>query len=344
MDAEFVYAAGASTTIKNAICIHEEAGILFKHMDFRDYSVIVTGGDKIPRASLTHTPRTQAKIHRLGVLKYIQVSIRTTINTFSVYDLMPTLKNPTTPSSKPTQLGDREMLAAAKKQSRKCFLCEETKVHNSAGCHGSYDAATSRSWEVANTSKLNPHSKKPVSYKLVIREVPALLPKGGGLVWNRAGFARHAVRVTKYAGDQLYPAGRHVPQTSGIPSPSPGLPTWIAQASCSSSDSSIENADIVLWHTFGMTHFPSREDFPIMPAEPISLLLRPRNFFGRNPVLDVKPSWARSPSQVAAGTEGPCCGAGKGKRGIGLVDLREEMNGFVWVASAGMGRWLFQPL
>ncbi|EEH17658.2 hypothetical protein PABG_00221 [Paracoccidioides brasiliensis Pb03] len=313
MDAEFVYAAGASTTIKNAICIHEEAGMLFKHMDFRDYSVIVTRGDKIPRASLTHTPRTQAKIHRLGVLKYIQVSIRTTINTFSVYELMPTLKNPTTPSSKPTQLGDREMLAAAKNNHGNAFYAK----------------------------KLN---KKPVSYKLVIREVPALLPKGGGLVWNRAGFARHAVRVTKYAGDQLYPAGRHVPQTSGIPSPSPGLPTWIAQASCSSSDSSIENADIVLWHTFGITHFPSREEFPIMPAEPISLLLRPRNFFGRNPVLDVKPSWARSPSQVAAGTEGPCCGAGKGKRGIGLVDLREEMNGFVWVASAGMGRWLFQPL
>ncbi|KAL2365004.1 hypothetical protein RJZ56_002053 [Blastomyces dermatitidis] len=48
MDADFVNAADSSTTIKNAICIHEEdAGILFKHTDFRDDSVIVTRGLKL---------------------------------------------------------------------------------------------------------------------------------------------------------------------------------------------------------------------------------------------------------------------------------------------------------
>lgn len=53
-----------------------------------------------------------------------------------------------------------------------------------------------------------------------------------------------------------------------------------------------------------------------MPSEPMTLLLRPRNFFERNPVLDVKPSYARTPSQVAAGVEPNCCGVG-GKRGDG---------------------------
>ncbi|KAF3482469.1 uncharacterized protein GIQ15_05228 [Arthroderma uncinatum] len=48
MDAAFVNAAGASTVIKNAICIHEEdAGTLFKHTDFRDDSTIVTRGQKL---------------------------------------------------------------------------------------------------------------------------------------------------------------------------------------------------------------------------------------------------------------------------------------------------------
>lgn len=103
--------------------------------------------------------------------------------------------------------------------------------------------------------------------------------------------------------DQLYPAGRHVPQTSG--SPSAGLPAWTSETEFES----IENTDIVLWHTFGLTHFPAPEDFPIMPAEPMTLLLRPRNFFDRNPVLDVPPSYARTPSQVAAGKQG--CGGGK---------------------------------
>lgn len=38
-----------------------------------------------------------------------------------------------------------------------------------------------------------------------------------------------------------------------------------------------------------------------MPAEPMTLLLRPRNFFVRNPALDVPPSYCSTPSMIAAG-------------------------------------------
>ena len=103
--------------------------------------------------------------------------------------------------------------------------------------------------------------------------------------------------------DQLYPAGRHVPQTSG--DPSRGLPEWIE----AHGDESIENTDVVLWHTFGITHFPSPEDFPVMPAEPMTLLLRPRNFFLKNPALDVPPSFCSTPSQVASRFKGPVVNA-----------------------------------
>lgn len=41
---------------------------------------------------------------------------------------------------------------------------------------------------------------------------------------------------------QLHPAGRHVPQTSGAPSR--GIPEWIADG-----EASIDNEDVVLWHT-----------------------------------------------------------------------------------------------
>lgn len=34
-----------------------------------------------------------------------------------------------------------------------------------------------------------------------------------------------------------------------------------------------------------------------MPAEPMTLLLRPRNFFLKNPALDVPPSYTSTPSQ-----------------------------------------------
>lgn len=36
-----------------------------------------------------------------------------------------------------------------------------------------------------------------------------------------------------------------------------------------------------------------------MPAEPMTLLLRPRNFFTKNPALDVPPSYCSTPSQIA---------------------------------------------
>lgn len=91
--------------------------------------------------------------------------------------------------------------------------------------------------------------------------------------------------------DQLWVAGDHVPQTSG--EPSKGIAEWVGDGT-----ESITNTDIVLWHTFGITHFPSPEDYPIMPREPVTLLLRPRHFFSCNPVLDVPPSYSVTPSQV----------------------------------------------
>lgn len=77
------------------------------------------------------------------------------------------------------------------------FYAKKTKLATPSTAMSDYNGDSSRTWEMANTDKLNPYSKKPVSYKLVSREVPKLLPKEGSLVWKRAGFARHAVHVTK---------------------------------------------------------------------------------------------------------------------------------------------------
>jgi len=59
--------------------------------------------------------------------------------------------------------------------------------------------------------------------------------------------------------DQIHPAGRHVPQTSG--EPSMGIPAWVA----ADPEASLDDTDVVLWHTFGLTHFPAPEDYPVMP-------------------------------------------------------------------------------
>ena len=43
----------------------------------------------------------------------------------------------------------------------------------------------------------------------------------------------------------------------------------------------------MVWHTFGLTHVPRPEDWPIMPVDYTGFTLKPVGFFDRNPTLDV---------------------------------------------------------
>ncbi|KAB5566288.1 copper amine oxidase [Coniochaeta sp. 2T2.1] len=328
LDAEFPTHAGGTHTIKNAVCIHEEDdGILFKHSDFRDNSTIVTRARKLicqqVFTAANYEYAIQWVFHQDGT---IQPDIRLTgiLNTYvmnpdedtkgwgtQVYPgvnahnhqhlfclrIDANVDGPKNTVFMVDAVPSEAAVGSPENYYGNAFYAKRTKLATTGESKTDYNGATSRTWDICNINKLNPYSGKPVSYKLVSREVPGLLPKEGSLVWKRAGFARHAVHVTKYADDQLWPAGRHVPQTSG--EPSHGIPEWIGDGT-----ESIDNEDVVLWHTFGVTHMPAPEDFPVMPAEPITLLLRPRNFFTSNPVMDVPPSYAATPSQVAAGNVG----------------------------------------
>ena len=93
----------------------------------------------------------------------------------------------------------------------------------------------------------------------------------------RAAFATHHLWVTAYDPAERYPAGDFVNQHPG----GAGLPAWTA------ADRSIDGEDIVVWHTFGTTHFPRPEDWPVMPVDHVGFTLKPVGFFDRNPTLDV---------------------------------------------------------
>lgn len=43
-----------------------------------------------------------------------------------------------------------------------------------------------------------------------------------------------------------------------------------------------------------------------MPAEPMTVLLRPRHFFSKNPALDVPPSYVQTPTQAANAAANAC--------------------------------------
>lgn len=141
------------------------------------------------------------------------------------------------------------------------------------------DPARARTWRIANPNVMNGLGK-PVAYKLSPHATPTLHALPDAWVNKRAGFATKNLWVTRHAPDERHAAGRYPSQSSG----GGGLPEWTA------GDRSIENTDVVVWHTFGVTHIVRPEDFPVMPVEYTGFHLIPYGFFDRNPALDVPPS------------------------------------------------------
>ena len=121
---------------------------------------------------------------------------------------------------------------------------------------------------------------QPTAYKLVPTSVPTLLAHPDSSVAKRAAFATHNLWVTPFAPEERRAAGDYPNQHAG----GAGLPQWTAQ------DRPLVDTDVVLWHTFGVTHLPRPEDWPVMPVEYTGFSLIPFGFFDRNPALDVPPA------------------------------------------------------
>ncbi|MGA2520925.1 MAG: primary-amine oxidase [Acidimicrobiales bacterium] len=140
------------------------------------------------------------------------------------------------------------------------------------------DPATSRHWKIVNPQSRN-QLGNPVAYKLLPGATPTLLARPESSVARRAGFATRNLWVTAYDPDERRAAGDYPNQHAG----GDGLPTWTKR------DRPIVERDIVVWYTFGVTHLPRPEDWPVMPVEYAGFSLVPTGFFDRNPALDVPP-------------------------------------------------------
>jgi primary-amine oxidase len=156
------------------------------------------------------------------------------------------------------------------------------------------DGKTGRFWKIVNPNHRNAVGKHP-GYKLVVQASPLLLAQPGSSIDRRGGFATKHLWVTRYAADERYATGNYPNQHAG----GDGLPRYVQQ------NRSIENEDVVVWHTFGHSHVCKPEDFPIMPVEYAGFMLKPNNFFVANPAMDL-PAEANGHS-VRHG-ETSCCG------------------------------------
>lgn len=228
LDAHLPTRAGSVKTVKNAVCIHEEDdGILFKHSDFRDDSTVVTRARKLvvqqvftaanyeyavqwafhqdgtiqPDIRLTgilqtYGMRADEDTHGWGTEVYLGVNAHNHQHLFCLR-IDANVDGPKNTVFMVDAVPSDAPVGSAENYYGNAFYAKRTKLATTGQAKTDYNGATSRTWDICNTSKLNPYSKKPVSYKLVSREVPGLLPKENSLVWKRAGFARHAVHVTK---------------------------------------------------------------------------------------------------------------------------------------------------
>jgi len=169
------------------------------------------------------------------------------------------------------------------------------------------DGMTGRYWKVINPTAKNAVGR-PTGYKLVATPTPVMLAQEGSYVRARGGFATKHVWVTAFDPAEKYGSGDYPNNSAG----GEGLPKYVAQ------DRPIENADIVLWHSFGHTHVCKPEDFPIMPVEYAGFMLKPNGFFDTNIAMNLPPA----PNHHSVDNRS-CCGsaepAGKAT-GCGCAD------------------------
>jgi primary-amine oxidase len=306
LDAAMVGERGHVYVIDNAVCVHEEdVGIGWKHVDlavgasevrrsrrlvvssiatagnydygffwyfYLDGSIemevkltgIVTTIAVQPGDVPTHATRITAELaapnHQHLFCARLDLDVDGTINSIYEIDVEAEAAGPDNPWGN-------------------AFAARATALEHEQAAQRVVDPARSRVWKVVNPSVLNA-AGDPVAYKLVPGPTPVLLADPQSSIGRRAGFATRNLWVTPYDPAERWPAGDYPNQHEG----GDGLPRWTA------ADRSLVETDLVLWHTFGVTHIVRPEDWPVMPVERTGFSLVPAGFFDTNPTLDLPPT------------------------------------------------------
>jgi primary-amine oxidase len=318
LDAVVNDSRGGAVTLQNAICIHEEDyGILWKHFDWRtgyaevrrsrrlvvsfiatvgnyeygfywyfyqdgtiQLEVKLTGivsngavmpGETPPWGELV-APQVYGPIHQHFFNVRLDVTIDGPLN--AVYEVN-TVADPAGPEN----------------PHHNAFRTEASLLRSEAVAQRTVDPLRGRFWKIVNPSVRN-RLGQPVGYKLVPGE--NVLPFAGpeAAVTKRATFMTKHLWVTRYDPRERYAAGDYPNQHPG----GAGLPAYVED------DAPLDNAELVVWYTFGAHHVVRPEDWPVMPVTYIGFALKPVGFFDRNPALDVPRPAGRSCEHHAPGS------------------------------------------
>lgn len=128
---------------------------------------------------------------------------------------------------------------------------------------------------------INPDVKGPLGYPTGYEIMPGATAKSLLLPddppQKLGAFSGHQFWVTPNDSSQRYAAGVYPTSSKATD----GLAVW------TKANRPIENTDLVGWYTLGFHHMPRVEDWPVMPTMWHDFQIRPFNFFGANPVLDL---------------------------------------------------------
>ena len=116
----------------------------------------------------------------------------------------------------------------------------------------------------------------PSAYQVMMPNIAPLVPVSDA-TFQRAYFVQNNLWVTRYKRPEIFAAGMQVNQSASWL----GLPEYILD------NENLENEDLVAWVTMGFHHVPMAEDWPVMPAKVDEIILKPRNFFDRNPAINL---------------------------------------------------------
>lgn len=157
------------------------------------------------------------------------------------------------------------------------IMMTSTPLTHELAAQRDMDLATARKWRVVSATAKNELGGR-TGYALLPAEnsVPYLLPSSP--VRQKGRFVDHHLWVTRFAEGERFAAGPYPNQGKA----GQGLPEW------TKADRDLNGKDVVLWYTFGVTHIPRPEDWPVMPAYYTGFKLVPVGFFARNPALDVR--------------------------------------------------------
>jgi primary-amine oxidase len=312
---------GRPRTIVNAICLHEEdAGLSWKHFDVRSNRTEVRRARKLVISSISTIGNYEYAsywyLHQDGRIEY-EMKATGIINTAACHPGQPGKYGAEVapgivghihqhifcarldmevdgPNNSVVECDTIAVPPGPENPHGNAFYVAERTLPTELAAQRNSDLETMRYWKIVNPAEHN-WVGRPTAYKLEAGSPVRSFTDPDGPSGRRGRFVQHQLWVTPFAQEERFPAGEFVNQSTG----NDGLSAWTA------ADRGVENADIVLWHSFGIHHMPRPEDHPVQPCVMCGFKLMPVGFFDQNPVIDLPR--ATNAASCCTSTTSSCC-------------------------------------